>query len=50
MQGLCKPNAESSLFAEVQPILAAVTFFTAAKVRLFPQMAKHFINYLEIVC
>ena len=23
-------------------------FFTAAKVRLFPQTTKHFINYLEI--
>jgi hypothetical protein len=27
---------------------AGLIFFTAAKVRLFPQTTKHFINYLEI--
>ena len=31
MQGQCKPNAESSLFAEVQPVLA----FSNAKLRRF---------------
>jgi hypothetical protein len=33
-QEWCKPSAESSLFAEVQPILAAELLNSAAKVRI----------------
>jgi len=40
VQGQCKPNAESSLFAEAKPVLAVVFSKSPAKVALFAHTAK----------
>jgi hypothetical protein len=40
VHGQCKPNAESSLFAEAKPVLAVDFLKSAAKVLLFAHTAK----------
>jgi hypothetical protein len=40
VQGQCKPNAESSLFAEAKPVLAGDFLKSPAKVVLFAHTAK----------
>jgi hypothetical protein len=41
LQGQCKPNAESSLFAEVQPVLA----FVKAKIARFSLACKLMVHF-----
>ena len=45
VQNQCKPNAESSLFAEAKPDFAGLFLKSAAKVQLFFELRKYLCDF-----
>jgi len=49
MQNQCKPNAESSLFAESKPDFAGLFSKSAAKVQLFFELHKYLCDFFAFL-